>query len=86
MQPKARGRPWYLLDHVRSGGALAIMPLESAAPLAPVINAKRARGLGVDYHDKRVLDQLDGGHCNMSHCEPITTLSANHSTPEFGWL
>ena len=79
VQPKARGRPWYLLDHVRSGGALPIIPLESAAPLAPVINAKRARDLGVDYHDKRVLDQLDSGHRNMSRCEPITVLSANHS-------
>ena len=55
------------------------MPLESAAPLAPVINAKRARDLGVDYHDRRVLDQLDGGHRKMSRCEPITVLSANHS-------
>ena len=79
VQPKARGRPWYLLDHVRSGGALPTIPLESAAPLAPVINAKRARDLGVDYHDKRVLDQLDSGHRNMSRCEPITVLSANHS-------
>ena len=79
VQPKARGRPWYLLDHVRSGGTLPIIPLENATPLAPVINAKRARDLGVDYHDKRVLDQLDGGHRNMSRCEPITILSANHS-------
>ena len=79
VQPKARGRPWYLLDHVRSGGALPIIPLESAAPLAPVINAKRARDLGADYHDKRVLDQLDGGHRNMSRCDQVTVLSANHS-------
>ena len=79
VQPKARGRPGYLLDHMRSGGALPIIPLESAAPLAPAINAKRARDLGIDYHDKRVLDQLDGGHRNMPRCEPITALSASHS-------
>ena len=79
VQPKERGRLWYLLDHVRSGGALPIIPLESAAPLAPVINAKRARDLGADYHDKRVLDQLDGGHRNMPRCDQVTVLSANHS-------
>ena len=50
-----------------------------AKNLPPVINARRARDLGVDYHDKRVLDQLDSGHRNMSRCEPITVLSANHS-------
>ena len=37
VQPKARGRPWYLLGQVRSGGALPIISLESAVPLAPVI-------------------------------------------------
>ena len=41
VQPEARGRAWYLLDHVRSGGAEPIVPLEEAAPLAPVIQADR---------------------------------------------
>ena len=58
VQPDAPGRLWYLLDHVRSGGVAPIVPLEEARPLAPVIDAKRVRGLGRDYHDKRVLDQL----------------------------
>ena len=79
VQPDARGRPWYLLDHVRSGGAAPIVPLEEAKPLAPAIDAKRVRELGRDYHDKRVLDQLCDGHRNMSRCPPVTVLSANHS-------
>ena len=32
LQPRARGRPWYLLDHVRSGGVDPIIPLEDATP------------------------------------------------------
>ena len=31
VQPEARGRAWYLLDHVRSAGAEPIVPLEEAA-------------------------------------------------------
>ena len=46
VQPDARGRPWYLLDHVRSGGVAPIIPLEEAKPLAPAIDAKRVRELG----------------------------------------
>ena len=79
VQEDARGRPWYLLDHVRSGGVAPIIPLEEAKPLAPAIDAKRVRDLGRDYHDKRVLDQLCDGHRNMSRCPPVTVLSANHS-------
>ena len=79
VQPNARGRAWYLLDYVRSGGAKPIIPLEEAKPLKPVIKGKRARRLGRDYHDERVLDQLDSGHRNLSKCQPITVLSANHS-------
>ena len=79
IQEDARGRPWYLLDHVRSGGVAPIIPLEEAKPLAPAIDAKRVRDLGRDYHDKRVLDQLCEGHRNMSRCPPVIVLSANHS-------
>ena len=75
VQKDARGRPWYLLDHVRSGGVAPIIPLEEAKPLAPAIDAKRVRELGRDYHDKRVLDQLCDGHRNMSRCPPVTVLS-----------
>ena len=46
VQPEARGRAWYLLDHVRSAGAEPIVPLEEAVPLAPVIRADRVRTLG----------------------------------------
>ena len=79
VQKDERGRPWYLLDHVRSGGVAPIIPLEEAKPLAPVIDAKRVRELGRDYHDKRVLDQLCDGHRNIPRCPPLTVLSANHS-------
>ena len=79
MQPAARGRAWYLIDHIRTGGASPIVPLEEASPLAPAINAERVRLLGEDYHDKRVLDQLCDGHRNLSKCPPLTVLSANHS-------
>ena len=68
-----------MLDHVRSGGVTPIAPLEEAKPLAPVIDPKRVRELGRDYHDKRVLDQLCDGHRNMPQCPPVTVLSANHS-------
>ena len=79
VQPEARGRAWYLLDHVRSGGVEPIVPLEEAAPLAPVIQADRVRMLGEGYHDRRVLDQLCDGHRNLSRCDRVTVLSANHS-------
>ena len=79
VQPEARGRAWYLLDHVRSAGVEPIVPLEEAAPLAPVIRADRVRTLGEGYHDRRVLDQLCDGHRNMSRCDRVTVLSANHS-------
>ena len=79
VQPRARGRPWYLIDHIRSGGAEPIVPLEEAAPLRHEINAGRVRALGKHYHDRRVLDQLCDGHRNLSRCPPITVLSANHS-------
>ena len=79
VQPAARGRAWYLIDHIRTGGASPIVPLEEASPLAPAINAERVRLLGEDYHDKRVLDQLCDGHRNLSKCPPLTVLSANHS-------
>ena len=55
VQPEARGRAWYLLDHVRSAGAKPIVPLEEAVPLAPVIRADRVRTLGEGYHDRRCL-------------------------------
>ena len=55
------------------------MPLEEAAPLAPVIRADRVRTLGEGHHDRRVLDQLCDGHRNMSRCDRATVLSANHS-------
>ena len=61
VQPKARGRPWYLIDHIRTGGASPIVSLEEASPLAPAINGERVRSLGKEYHDKRVLDQLRDG-------------------------
>ena len=38
VQPAARGRAWYLIDHIRTGGAAPIVPLEEAEPLAPVIH------------------------------------------------
>jgi hypothetical protein len=79
VQPAARGRAWYLLDHVRSGGVEPIVPLEEAAPLPPVIESERVRKLGEHYHDKRVLDQLCDGHRNLSRCPTVTVLSANHS-------
>ena len=79
VQPEARGRAWYLLDHVRPAGAEPIVPLEEAAPLAPVIRADQVRTLGEGYHDRRVLGQLCDGHRNMSHCDRVTVLSANHS-------
>jgi site-specific DNA-cytosine methylase len=79
VQPAARGRAWYLIDHIRTGGASPIVPLEEASPLEPAINAERVRLLGEDYHDKRVLDQLCDGHRNLSKCPPLTVLSANHS-------
>ena len=79
VQPAARGRAWYLIDHIRTGGASPIVPLEEASPLEPAINAVRVRLLGEDYHDKRVLDQLCDGHRNLSKCPPLTVLSANHS-------
>ena len=79
VQPAARGRAWYLIDHIRTGGASPIVPLEEASPLAPAINSERVRLLGKDYHDKRVLDQLCDGHRNLSKCPPLTVLSANHS-------
>ena len=79
VQPEARGRAWYLLDHVRSAGAEPIVPLEEAAPLAPVIRADHVRTLGEGYHDRRVLGQLCDGHRNMSRCDRVTVLSANHS-------
>ena len=79
VQPEARGRPWYLIDHIRTGGASPIVPLEEASPLAPAINGERVRSLGKEYHDKRVLDQLCDGHRNLSKCPPVTVLSANHS-------
>ena len=81
VQEDARGRPWYLLDHVRSGGVAPIIPLEEAKPLAPEIDAERVRGLGRDYHDKRVLDQLCDGHRNMSRCPPVTVLSETTRAP-----
>ena len=56
VQPAARGRPWYLLDRVRSGGALPIVPLEDAAPLAPVIRAEHGKELSEGYHARRVID------------------------------
>ena len=79
VRPKARGRAWYLLDHIRSGGAAPIVPIEEAKPLEPVINSENVRALGRDYHDKRVLDQLCGGHRNLSSCPRVTVLSANHA-------
>ena len=79
LRPKARGRPWYLVDHVRSGGVEPIVPLEEAAPLAPVIRAGRVRKLSKGYHDRRVIDQLCDGHRNLSSCPAVTVLSANHS-------
>ena len=79
VQPEARGRAWCLLGHVRSAGVEPIVPLEEAAPLAPVIRADRVRMLGEGYHDRRVLDQLCDGHRNMSRCDRATVLSANRS-------
>ena len=79
VQPEARGRAWYLLDHVRSAGVKPIVPLEEAVPLAPVIRADRVRTLGEGYHDRRVLGQLCDGHRNLSRCDRVTVLSANHS-------
>ena len=37
------------------------------------------RKLGEGYHDRRVLDQLCDGHRNLSRCDRVTVLSANHS-------
>ena len=74
VQPAARGRPWYLLDRVRSGGALPIVPLEDAAPLAPVIRAEHGKELSEGYHARRVIDQLCDGHRNMSRCPAATVL------------
>ena len=37
------------------------------------------RKVGEGYHDRRVLDQLCDGHGNMSRCDRVTVLSANHS-------
>ena len=79
VQPAARGRPWYLIDHIRTGGAAPMVPLEEASLLAPAIHGEQVRLLGKEYHDKRVLDQLCDGHRNLSKCPPVTVLSANHS-------
>ena len=74
VQPAARGWPWYLIDHARTGGTAPIVPLEEASPLAPVIDGERVRLLGRDYYDKRVLDQLCDEHRNLSKCPPVTVL------------
>ena len=57
-QPAARGRPWFLLDHIRSGGKKPIMPLEEAGVTEEVLQGARIRSLGEDYHNKAVLGAL----------------------------
>ena len=79
VQPAARGRAWYLLDHVRSGGVEPIVPLEEAAPLPPVIKSERVRKLGEHYHDKRVLDQLCDGHRPPRTSQADTPVTLVHS-------
>ena len=79
LRPKARGRPWYLSDHIRSGGTLPIVPLEEAVVTPPALHGERIRRLGVDYHDEAVLDHLTRGHSNESTCPRVTVLSANHA-------
>ena len=63
-QPAARGRPWFLLDHIRSGGRKPIIPLEEAGVTEEVLQGARIRSLGEDYHNKAVLDHLVDGHRN----------------------
>ena len=79
VQPAARGRPWFLLDHIRSGGKKPIIPLEEAGVTEEVLQGARIRSLGEDYHNKAVLDHLVEGHRNASECPRVTVLSANHA-------
>ena len=79
VQPAARGRSWYLLDHIRSGGVLPILPVEDANVTPSVLKNDRIERLGNGYHDRSVIEQLVQGHRNLSECEKVTVLSANHS-------
>ena len=79
VQPAARGRSWYLLDHIRSGGVLPILPIEESTVTPSVLEHDRIERLGTGYHDRSVIEQLVEGHRNLSECETVTVLSANHS-------
>ena len=79
VQPAARGRPWFLLDHVRSGGRLPIVPLEEAVVTKDVLEMENIKRLAERYHDRAMLDHLVGGHRNESACPKATVLSANHA-------
>ena len=79
VQPAARGRPWFLLDHVRSGGRLPIVPLEEATVTKDVLKKENIARLAERYHDRAMLDHLVGGHRNESACPKATVLSANHA-------
>ena len=72
VQPAVRGRSWYLLDHIRSGGVLPILPIEESTVAPSVLEHERIERLGKGYHGRSAIEQLAEGHRNLSECETVS--------------